>query len=275
MNNKIVFTDDISEASSHMASKIIEDENIDTLIAPQLQRRPIFPDSTPHESPMNIPQRPTSSKPNTRISNTTKKHINLENRVLLKLATVLPNEKDGKQLQNRLPESRNTLLNLNAELDDMINDIRQIKLDTDKFTFDMFGLDSVEDEYKPNDATATLYDTIIAELAHQASKKVNRIKLFYRKQTIFQKSSQEKIVSQLKSEIESLKSKLQENLIANNGSSKFSRMENELASSFEANAPQFPESDKSNENDQMSELQSYIASRLEIERQVKPLFLSF
>lgn len=164
--------------------------------APQFQRMPLFASndldalmdkqqasllSTSQDLSPRSPHRPSSSRPQSRSNPVAahKKNVSVENRVLLKLASVLPS---GEHALGRLPESRANLVKLNAELDAAIKEVRDLETVQSKFSFGMSSAGNA----LPEDAAvssmehgAVVYDAIIAELTAQAAKKVGRIRRFY------------------------------------------------------------------------------------------------
>lgn len=112
---------------------------------------------------------------------------------------------------NKLPESRNMLLRLNHDLDDIMTDIRNWSLELERFNFgDMQDAGRNKDitSGPSMDNNALVFDQVIAELSGQASKKVIRIKKMYRNQMQKLKKQYEKHVSELKGQADALSSKL-------------------------------------------------------------------
>jgi hypothetical protein len=184
------------------------------------------------------------------------KQVNLENRILIRLANILPQEetpsKEPKPAAinttnpsattthhhppptnshqhsahhtsefNKLPESRNMLLRLNDDLDDLIAELRKSGMTGDKFNFgDLSGNHAVKDPATENgvslDNNPFVFDQVIAELASQASKKVQRIKKAYKTQFIQLKKRHEDQVVSLRLKVEELSSKLFENQVSTN-----------------------------------------------------------
>lgn len=231
--------------------------------APQLFRTPLFSEPPPPESsserntnrgssPSNfpnqgvVPQRPTTGKPPSSSKTTRKQqNVNLENRILIKMASILPTEttkrydltavSPGFKTDNgppsssgagggmhsgpgRLPESRTNLLKLNGELDEMIRDIRALSLETENCSFGM-----VADYAHISDETITanimengaiVYDAIIAELTGQAMKKVNRVKKFYRNHINKMKIRHEEEMDELKLALHEINGKYHELQVA-------------------------------------------------------------
>jgi hypothetical protein len=114
---------------------------------------------------------------------------------------------------SKLPESRNMLLRLNHDLDDVMTDIRNWGLELDRFNFgDMQTQDSTRNKDTTSgsslDNNPLVFDQVIAELSGQASRKVLRIKKMYRNQMQKLKKQYEKHVSELKGQADALSSRL-------------------------------------------------------------------
>lgn len=227
--------------------------------APQLFRTPLFSEPPPPESSNSgrgpsptggvgnnsviVPQRPTTGKPPTASSKATRKqqNVNLENRILIKMASVLPTESSNKKYDltvaapginannfaptgspspaaplgpGRLPESRTNLLKLNGELDEMIRDSRALSLEYESCNFGMVvDYAHVADETITSNIMengAIVYDAIIAELTSQAAKKVSRVKRFYRNHIQKMKARHDEELDELKLKLQEVNSKYYE-----------------------------------------------------------------
>jgi hypothetical protein len=237
----VAFSDDISEYEHRENQYDDNDDESSTsrsedrpITAPQVSRTPVFlykneekkaaaakplNPSRPATS-NNRPQQPPSSSSSVHRPNSNRKNnVNLENRILIKMATHLPSQEAAEEraAHGRLPESRNTLLKLNAELDDMAKDIRE--LNTDHGHYLMMNFLDVKD---PNEIPAInletgqmLYDVVIAELTNQAFKKVMRINKFYRHHLVLGRNKHQHEVKQLQLEIDQLRSQLHQQQLAN------------------------------------------------------------
>lgn len=187
--------------------------------APQIQRLPVFSNNNGDTSPKQFlsmspetprsPTRPNSSKPPSRANpvGIHKRNVNVENRVLIKLASVLPNQSDGF---GRLPESRANLVKLNGDLDAVIQDIRQLEAAQNKFSFTLVDQLPGDNVVAHMEHGNIMYDTIIAELTSQATKKVGRIRRFYGSYLQRLRSDHNGELATLKLEIEQLRSQLHE-----------------------------------------------------------------
>lgn len=165
------------------------------------------------------------------------KQANIENRILIRLANMLPVDNDSSNEQHtsptndhhqqsqynhnghnisqftKLPESRNMLLRLNHDLDDITSDIRNWSLELDRFNFgDMQQHDGARSKDYTSGASLDnnplVFDQVIAELSGQASKKVVRIKKMYRNQMQKLKKQYDKHVAELKVQADALSSRL-------------------------------------------------------------------
>ncbi|RYG97215.1 hypothetical protein EON65_53210 [archaeon] len=200
------------------------------LIAPQIMRTPVFAGKNekegissptryrypppPSSAPggMRSPVRPSSTKPSSRSG---KRSVSVENRVLIKLASALPQDDNDPNGLGRLPESRATLVKLNGELDGIVNEIRLMEAAQNRFSFSM-SLESAlpSDRSVLNmDHGVAMYDAIISDLSEQAFKKVGRIKLFYSKFIARQRLDHEEEVSQLQLRIQQLEAQAHESLL--------------------------------------------------------------
>lgn len=220
----ITFSDDISE--SGFLSQNGEDQNIEEkpLTAPQFQRLPVFTYKNSEKGLTSVssklPSRPStsnrpSSRPSSRRNRAQSPTNSLENRILIKLASVLPNgETEFTTNQaGRLPESRNTLLKLNTELDEMIKDIRELNTEHGKYLIANL-YDNLKDTTNTELPTINaetghlLYDVIISELTNQAYRKIMRINKFYRHHLVLQRNHHQQERQAFLLEIEELKSQL-------------------------------------------------------------------
>eukprot|EP01033_Poteriospumella_lacustris_P003954 gene3954-2813_t len=187
-------------------------------------------------------------KPTTALTNVSPvKHANIENRILIRLANMLPTETDSPANDrspsppphqhgnnhtepahqshhhqhhshgnnshfSKLPESRNMLLRLNHDLDEMMTDIRNWGLELDRFNFGDMQSDGVRSkDYAAGpsmDNNPLVFDQVIAELSGQASKKVVRLKKMYRNQMQKLKKQYDKHVAELKVQADTLSSRL-------------------------------------------------------------------
>jgi hypothetical protein len=239
--------------------------------APQLVRTPIFSaEASRTESPATerdrradsplaiLPQRPNATKPLTAsktnnprrqhnsISGSSNNHSNsnnvsLENRILVKLATMLPVESTVRDPQstpssaaagssavaannapqglNRLPESRVNLMKLNSELDDMVREIRSLTIEFDQHNFGMsYDFLKAEELSSNNNALkmengVILYDLIIADLTTQAAKKVSRIRRGYKSHLSALKTRHEETTNYLRLQLATVTGKYQELLV--------------------------------------------------------------
>lgn len=233
MEKPRTMSDDLSDSGHYDSPNDEVQDNNKPLTAPQFQRTPVFKyksaEPNPHistSSSAKQPSRPsTSNRPSTRPSS--RKHRtqsppnssnSIENRVLIKLASILPDgeTKQTKQINGRLPESRATLLKLNNELDEMVKDIRDLNTEHGKYLianlYDHLKDTSNMTEQQPTINVETghlLYDVIIAELTNQAFKKIMRINKFYRHHLVLLRNEHQKEKQSYQMEIEELKSQLQ------------------------------------------------------------------
>lgn len=218
----VAFSDDISEASQLIEQDEEEELDLENHVlnkpstAPQIQRTPVFAYKTEEKKPSKYsnPSRPSTSNnkaPSTSRPNSRKNNINLENRILIKLASVLPGNdaEQEKAAHGRLPESRNTLMKLNAELDEMAKEIRELNTEHGHYLMANF-LDLSNNNFPQINLETgqPLFDVVIAELANQAFKKIIRINKFYRHHLVLQRNQHHAEITEYKSEIEQLRSQL-------------------------------------------------------------------
>jgi hypothetical protein len=238
----VQFTDDISVNAEQgpefrPPSATRQDESGGPSLIPQLHRIPVFTQNgesgtrrnSPPRVPANMqPTKPPGSRPKARSASqnsgsllTASKQINLENRILVRLASVMPNERpstgastnggtgNGPAINYRLPESRNNLIKLNHDLDNIVQEIRTWGLTGDKFV--MGDIIEAEEIALPMDNMPTesaLADAIIADLSQQAGKKVSRIKKSIRAFLQKIKSTHDEEVQRLHGQIHQLSSQL-------------------------------------------------------------------
>lgn len=252
--------------------------------------------------------RPKSSKNSGGTLSNAAKQVNLENRILIRLANVLPTDRNQPHSPNspvlsnvngppgagtganyataagsfKLPESRNALLRLNQDLDEIVLDIRRWGLTGDKFVIGdvIESVDPTVGNHTELPTDSSVVDTIIADLSHQAEKKVSRIKKSFKQQMSRIKANHNNVVSQLKQQVEKLSGQLQELRIAQ--CTDPTHIDNDLT------PEQRPTDDSSNpinpdqvdKNDALfmeldkqellrEELHKFVEERLEIERKVR------
>jgi hypothetical protein len=223
------FSESTGSSRKHFPASVTNVKVQKAFLAPQLHRIPVFAPPTTTEtntrtasppnpaSPTNdarCPSRPPGGKVVTKSINIGggKRNVNLENRMLVKMATVLPDDHPTEVKQGRLPESRAHLMKVHAELDDMMKDIRALDAQSSKFSF----VRSMDDSFSNEIAHVTtengniLYDVIIADLSSQAFRKVLRIKNFYQHYLVGLKNEHRDEIHLLKYQIQQLKSLLHE-----------------------------------------------------------------
>ena len=182
MQRAVEFSDDLPDDPKLRESMDTADGGIEeSAVAPQIIRTPVFAGKSDKESRssptsyryppppssapggMRSPIRPSSSKPSSRGGS---RPITVENRVLITLASVLPQDDNDPNGLGRLPESRATLVKLNGELDSIVNEIRLMEAAQNRFSFSM-SLDSnlPSDRSILNmDHGVAMYDAIISDL---------------------------------------------------------------------------------------------------------------
>jgi len=218
--------DDEQSLNSDTAKKFYPSATTDTkgqkvTNIPQIHRIPVFSPPTDNNNQQatfnnnnsRAPSRPNGTKSTTKPIGTAKKNINMENRLLVKMATMLPN--NGGTLespQGRLPESRMHLMKVHTELDEMMKDIRKLDLSNSKYSFVRSMDDSFSNEIAQvtNENGNILYDVIIADLSSQAFRKVLRIKNFYQHYLDRVNHDHHNDLQQLQFQIQELKSLLHE-----------------------------------------------------------------
>lgn len=207
---------------------------------PRTSNRTITSASTNQQPPPSSP--PQQHQPTTNITNVSPvKQANLENRILIRLANILPADEakdihlsrghghshnshnhghphgpaSGHHLEfSKLPESRNMLLKLNHDLDDVVGEIRRLGLEFDRFNFGDINPQGTKQDRKDFESGPSLdnnplvFDQVIAELSAQAAKKVSRIKKLYRSQLTKLKKQHDDHVMELKFQVDTLSSKL-------------------------------------------------------------------
>eukprot|EP01039_Chlorochromonas_danica_P010445 gene10445-11568_t len=167
------------------------------------------PSTSPH-SPRSVdgrrgyqPQRP-GSRPSSVV---VKKSLNVENRVLLKLANNLPQTVDSL---GRLPESRANLIKLNAELDEMIIESREVDVKERQFSFNLVATGDTlpaDPLVAQMEHKGLMYDMIVTELTIQAIRKAGRLHRLLNAQQA-RLHSREEEVAILRQSVEELREQL-------------------------------------------------------------------
>lgn len=140
---------------------------------------------------LNTPTRPSTTRrqsPNHRKTKSfTGDQLSANNRIVLKEATTSSPAQNPETLGGlyaRLPESRNILMSLNSQLDELLLDIRESELFDDRFSFFNMDVGKLSEAVgalvdNPEDIEVR-YDTVLSELVSLASKKVARFKRAYK-----------------------------------------------------------------------------------------------